>query len=169
MAIRRLHREYQDLLENPVYSCRAWPLPDKGMLEWKGVVTGPADTPYAGGTFELLMHFSVEYPFKPPKVVFVTRIFHPNISSTGGICMDILKDNWSPALTISKLLLSVCSLLADPNPSDPLVPDIARMLLEDPERFEAEARAFTARHAMERLLGNEPSAVSDDQYSETDP
>jgi ubiquitin-conjugating enzyme E2 D/E len=169
-AIRRLHREYQDLLETPVYSCRAWPLPNKDMLEWKGLIAGPDDTPYAGGTFELLMQFSMEYPFKPPKVVFVTRIYHPNISSSGGICIDILKDAWSPALTISKLLLSVCSLLADPNPSDPLVPEIAKILRDDPERFTSNARAFTERYAMPSSHpGNEPSGAFCGLYTGNDP
>ena len=63
---------------------------------------GPEDSPYTGGVFFLNIHFPTDYPFKPPKVTFVTRIYHPNINSNGGICLDILKDQWSPALTISK-------------------------------------------------------------------
>jgi len=77
---------------------------------------GPEGSPYAGGVFFLKIQFPQDYPFKPPKVTFRTRIYHCNINSQGAICLDILKDNWSPALTTSKVLLSICSLLTDPNP-----------------------------------------------------
>src|ERR1700755_1609644 len=101
---------------------------------------GPSDSPFQGGVFFLAIHFPTDYPFKPPKVNFTTRIYHPNINSNGSICLDILRDQWSPALTISKgktphptpfcedkailttitVLLSICSMLTDPNPDDPL-------------------------------------------------
>ncbi|XP_026677883.1 ubiquitin-conjugating enzyme E2-17 kDa [Diaphorina citri] len=63
---------------------------------------GPPDSPYQGGVFFLTIHFPTDYPFKPPKVAFTTRIYHPNINSNGSICLDILRSQWSPALTISK-------------------------------------------------------------------
>ncbi|KKO96543.1 ubiquitin-conjugating enzyme E2-16 kDa [Trichoderma harzianum] len=106
------------------------------------------DSPYSGGVFFLKIQFPTDYPFKPPKVNFSTRIYHPNINSNGSICLDILRDQWSPALTISKVLLSICSMLTDPNPDDPLVPEIAHVYKTDRPRYEATAREWTRKYAV---------------------
>ncbi|XP_025900814.1 ubiquitin-conjugating enzyme E2 D1 isoform X1 [Nothoprocta perdicaria] len=97
------------------------------------------DSAYQGGVFFLTVHFPTDYPFKPPKIAFTTKIYHPNINSNGSICLDILRSQWSPALTVSKVLLSICSLLCDPNPDDPLVPDIAQIYKSDKENVEPPA------------------------------
>jgi ubiquitin-protein ligase len=123
-----------------------------------------SDSPYSGGVFFLAIHFPTDYPFKPPKVNFTTRIYHPNINSNGSICLDILRDQWSPALTISKgkaialvvqdsvlmstVLLSICSMLTDPNPDDPLVPEIAHVYKTDRSRYESTAREWTRKYAI---------------------
>jgi ubiquitin-conjugating enzyme E2 D/E len=91
--------------------------------------------------------FPSNYPFKPPQVYFKTKVFHPNINAQGGICLDILKDQWSPALMLSKVLLSISSLLTDANPKDPLVPEIARLYVENREEFNRTAREWTQRYA----------------------
>ncbi|PQE26504.1 ubiquitin-conjugating enzyme protein [Rutstroemia sp. NJR-2017a BBW] len=114
-------------------------------FQWQATIMGPSDSPYAGGVFFLKIHFPTDYPFKPPKVNFTTRIYHPNINSNGSICLDILRDQWSPALTISKVLLSICSMLTDPNPDDPLVPEIAHVYKTDRARYEATAREWTRK------------------------
>jgi ubiquitin-conjugating enzyme E2 D/E len=109
---------------------------------------GPDDSPFSGGVIFLNIHFPTDYPFKPAKLNFTTRIYHPNINSNGSICLDILKEQWSPALTISKVLLSISSLMTDPNPDDPLVPEIAQNLKSDKTTHDATAREWTAKYAM---------------------
>ncbi|XP_057588846.1 ubiquitin-conjugating enzyme E2 D4 isoform X4 [Hippopotamus amphibius kiboko] len=109
---------------------------------------GPNDSPYQGGVFFLTIHFPTDYPFKPPKVAFTTKIYHPNINSNGSICLDILRSQWSPALTVSKVLLSICSLLCDPNPDDPLVPEIAHTYKADREKYNRLAREWTQKYAI---------------------
>ncbi|CAA2983792.1 ubiquitin-conjugating enzyme E2 10-like [Olea europaea subsp. europaea] len=74
------------------------------MFHWQATIIGPNESPYAGGVFQVTIHFPPDYPFKPPKVAFRTKVFHPNINNNGNICLDILKDQWSPALTISNVI-----------------------------------------------------------------
>jgi ubiquitin-conjugating enzyme E2 D/E len=111
------------------------------------MIVGPSDSPYAGGIFRLSIHFPTDYPFKCPNVKFLTKIYHPNISSSGVICLDILKTAWSPALTVAKVLLSICSLLTDPNPADPLMPEIAHMYTSDRPEYDRKAREYTMTYA----------------------
>ena len=147
MALRRLNKELNDLSRDPPPNCSAGPI-DDNIFKWQATIMGPKDSPYAGGVFFLNINFPTEYPFQPPKVTFVTKIYHPNINSSGGICLDILKNEWSPALTISKVLLSICSLLTDPNPDDPLVADIARQYKEDINAYNRTAQEWTRKYAM---------------------
>ena len=73
-------------------------------MNWEATIFGPENSPYEGGIFFLNIQFNNDYPFKPPKCAFRTRIYHPNINSNGNICVSILKEEWSPALTISKVM-----------------------------------------------------------------
>lgn len=147
MALRRLQRELQDLQRDPLPNCTAGPAGDD-MFRWQATLVGPDGSAYQGGVFFLNIVFPADYPFKPPTITFTTKIYHCNINATGAICLDILKSQWSPALTIGKVLLSLSSLLTDPNPDDPLVPDIARQMKTDKTRYEATAREWTAKYAM---------------------
>ena len=142
----RIQKELSLFLKDPPENCSAGPVGDD-IVHWEGTLIGPTETVYEGGVFNLDIQFPKNYPFKPPKVRFLTKIYHPNINSGGFICLDIFKENWSPALTISKVLLSLCSLLTDPNPDDPLVVDIADEYVNDREKYNNTARSWTQIYA----------------------
>jgi ubiquitin-conjugating enzyme E2 D/E len=147
MSLRRLQREYTEIQQDPPANCTAGPANDTDFFNWDAMIFGPSDSPYSGGLFHLTIRFPSDYPFKPPIIVFKTKIYHPNINSAGGICLDILKNQWSPALTISKVLLSILSLLTDANPNDPLVPEIADLYRRDRPAYDEKARLWTQLYA----------------------
>ncbi|KAM5157253.1 ubiquitin-conjugating enzyme E2 E1 [Mantella aurantiaca] len=145
-SAKRIQKELADITLDPPPNCSAGPKGDN-IYEWRSTILGPPGSVYEGGVFFLDITFTPEYPFKPPKVTFRTRIYHCNINSQGVICLDILKDNWSPALTISKVLLSICSLLTDCNPADPLVGSIATQYMTNRAEHDRMARQWTKRYA----------------------
>ena len=147
MSIKRLQRELLEIEKDTPTNCSAGLVNPDDLFTWQATIIGPTETPYEGGMFNLVILFPTDYPFKPPKISFTTRIYHPNINSTGGICLDILKDQWSPALSITKVLLSICSLLSDPNPDDPLAPEIANIYKTNKEEFNKIAREYTVKYA----------------------
>ncbi|MCO5594595.1 hypothetical protein L7F22_048628 [Adiantum nelumboides] len=147
MASKRIQKELVDLQRDPPSNCSAGPV-GENLFYWQATIVGPIDSPYAGGLFSILIHFPPDYPFKPPKVSFKTKVYHPNVNSNGSICLDILKEQWSPALTISKVLLSISSLLTDPNPDDPLVPEIAHLYKTQRAHYNETARAWTLKYAL---------------------
>ena len=127
----------------------AAPLYSDNVLIWIAKINGPENTPYHGGVFWLNIEFGTGYPYDPPKIRFKTRIYHCNINSKNGeICLNVLKDNYSPALTIEKILLSIAVLLQEPNPEDPLVADIAEEYVINKEQHDKTAKEWTKRYAM---------------------
>lgn len=145
-STRRIHKEFQDIKDeksNQMYTVN----PTTDIHQWEGCIYGPPDSPYQGGIFNIKIEFPITYPFKPPKIYFTTKIYHPNISESGAICLDILKGEWSPALNISKVLISLCSLLTDPNPNDPLSHDVASIYKSNIQTYNAMAKKWTQKYA----------------------
>ena len=146
MSIKRLNKELLELQKDPPINCSAGVINDD-IFTWEATIIGPEKTPYENGIFKLTIMFPENYPFKPPKVKFNNRIFHPNINKQGSICLDILNKNWSPALTLSKVLLSISSLLSDPNPDDPLDIRAADIYNKDKDEFFQTAKTYTLKYA----------------------
>ena len=147
-TLKRLKRELKELELNPPENCSAGLINSNDLFHWHATILGPIGSPYEGGVFKLSISLQDDYPFRSPHIKFMTKIYHCNINSNGSICLDILKDNWSPALTLSKALLSICSLMDDPNPNDPLVYEIADLLIKDKAKHDANAREYTMQYAM---------------------
>ena len=143
----RLKKELEELLNNPPTNCSAGVIEDD-IYNWQATIMGPEGSPYENGIFYLRIEFPVDYPFKPPKVSFITRIYHCNINGSGNICLDILKSKWSPCNTISKALLSICSLLSDPNVDDPLNLEASNLYKKDKLQYEYVVRQQTMLYAI---------------------
>lgn len=150
-AIKRITKELKNLQQDPPDHCSVGLIDDKDMLNCQVTITGPPDSPYDKCVFFLSIKFPPEYPFKPPDVTFVTKIYHPNIEPNGSICLDILYSDWmwSPALNIHAVLLSIVSLLTAPNLEDFLwvIPEIAEVYKHNRETFYKYAKEWTEKYA----------------------
>jgi len=143
---RRIIKETQRLLSEPAPGISASPSEDN-LRYFNVMILGPQQSPYEGGVFKLELFLPEEYPMAAPKVRFLTKIYHPNIDKLGRICLDILKDKWSPALQIRTVLLSIQALLSAPNPDDPLAEDVAKHWKEDETQAVAVAKEWTRNFA----------------------
>ncbi|CAH1760321.1 15757_t:CDS:10 [Entrophospora sp. SA101] len=148
----RLKRELEILERDPPPGIICYPV-DDSLMHFCARIKGPKDTPYEEGIFKVDVVIPPRYPLEPPRMQFLTPIYHPNIDDVGRICLDILtmppKGSWKPSLNISTTLTSLSILMADPNPDDPLIPEIAREFMEDRPLFNKKARQETSRHAIE--------------------
>ncbi|SBT84969.1 ubiquitin-conjugating enzyme, putative [Plasmodium ovale] len=143
----RLQKELKDIENENVQEIDAH-IKDSNIFEWVGFIKGPMGTPYEDGHFILDITIPNDYPYNPPKIKFNTKIWHPNISSqTGAICLDVLKSEWSPALTIRTALLSIQALLSDPQPDDPQDAEVAKMYKENYSLFVKTASVWTKTFA----------------------
>jgi ubiquitin-conjugating enzyme E2 A len=145
---KRLFTEQENWNKAPLPNVALIPLRDN-LTQWEAVFDGPESTPYEGGKFHLSIDIPKAYPFKPPKVAFKTKIFHPNIYNDGRICLDILNsDKWSPVFSLAQVVQSIQSLLNDPNAASPANGEAGRLYEQDPAAYETKVREFVKRHAL---------------------
>mmetsp|Transcript_16801 Transcript_16801/g.27231 ORF Transcript_16801/g.27231 Transcript_16801/m.27231 type:complete len:189 (+) Transcript_16801:196-762(+) len=164
-ARRRLMRDFRRLQSDPPSGISGAPM-DNNIMVWQAVIFGPDETPWEGGTFNLVLEFTEEYPNKPPKVRFVTKMFHPNIYNDGGICLDILQNNWSPIYDIAAILTSIQSLLCDPNPNSPANSEAAGLFQSNKREYDRRVRQVVEQSWVE--AGNDAEDSSDDDDDDDD-
>ncbi|KAF8931003.1 Ubiquitin-conjugating enzyme E2 T [Dissophora ornata] len=162
----RMRKELRDLEISPPQGAICYPLNDN-IVHLQAELNGPTETPYEGGTFKIEIHIPERYPFEPPRCQFLTRVYHPNIDDQGRICLNILKcppkGTWGPAISITTMLMSLRILLANPNPDDPLLVEVANEFNENRELFNQKAREFTKRFAIENGESGSTGQSSEDQ------
>ncbi|KAJ6555011.1 ubiquitin-conjugating enzyme/RWD-like protein [Mycena vulgaris] len=145
--LRRVNKEIADCKNDKTSNIRI-DLIDSSPFHLKGSFPGPEDTPYQGGHFEVDIVIPESYPFQPVKMKFITKVYHPNVSSaSGAICLDILKDAWSPVLTLKSTLISLQSLLCSPEPNDPQDAEVAKHYTTSKHSFEETAIYWTKTYA----------------------
>ncbi|VEU19860.1 DEKNAAC100447 [Brettanomyces naardenensis] len=143
---KRIIRETERLISDPVPGITAVPHSDN-LRYFDVTIQGPESSPYENGKFKLELFLPDEYPMVAPKVRFLTKIYHPNIDRLGRICLDVLKNNWSPALQIRTILLSIQALLSSPNPDDPLANEVAEEWKNNNVHAIATAKEWTEKYA----------------------
>ncbi|KAI1817222.1 putative ubiquitin carrier protein [Poronia punctata] len=171
----RILKELQDIAADAQASGISASPVGNDMTQLVAEFRGPPGTPYEGGTFKVDIRIPPQYPFKAPQMKFITKVWHPNISSqTNVICLDTLGAAWSPVFTIKSTLLSLQALLESPEPKDPQDAEVARMMMTDPEAFNAKAREWAVQYANAPRQASfgaarprtiaAPATISDSQY-----
>jgi len=147
-AFKRLMQEYKELTKNPPEGIVAGPITEENFFEWEALIMGPPGTDYEGGLFQAVLKFPLDYPLNPPKMTFSSTLWHPNIYPNGDVCISILHppgedpmhyekitERWSPVQSVEKILLSVVSMLAEPNDESPANIEAAKMWRSDKKNF----------------------------------
>lgn len=144
--IRRVVKEMQELAEHPPEGIKVV-VNDSDITDIQAYIDGPAGTPYAGGVFKVKLALGKDFPSAPPKAFFLTKIFHPNVSSNGEICVNTLKKDWKPDLGIKHILLTVKCLLIVPNAESALNEEAGKLLLDHYDDYSQRAKMMTEIHA----------------------
>jgi len=149
-VMRRVMRELSELKKSPPEGIRIQ-ASEEDMLDVTGIIEGPEVTPYAGGYFRVKFKFTEEFPAAPPKCWFATKIFHPNVSRSGEICVNTLKKDWKSTYGIEHILVTVKCLLMCPNAESALDEEAGKLLLENYATYCDRAKLITSVHATPRV------------------
>jgi ubiquitin-conjugating enzyme E2 A len=136
----QLTSELRELTADPPSGISASPSTEDNLFQWNATLIGPDESPWEGGIYTLRLQFPDQYPDKPPRVRFLTEMFHPNIFADGSLCLDIIQDKWKPIYTVSSILSSVQSLLCDPNTDSPANVDAAKLYKENKKEYNKRVR-----------------------------
>ncbi|KAK0264959.1 ubiquitin conjugating enzyme Ubc7/UbcP3 [Friedmanniomyces endolithicus] len=158
VASKRLFQEYKHLTTDPPDGITAGPVNEDDLFVWEAMILGPEGTPYEGGVFPAELKFPKDYPLMPPTMRFLGSVWHPNVYPNGVVCISILhapgddpnhyeqaSERWSPIQSVEKILISVMSMIAEPNDESPANVDAARMWRERRPEFEKRVRADVRR------------------------
>jgi ubiquitin-conjugating enzyme E2 L3 len=149
-ATRRLAKELQDIRSSNLKVFRDIAVDDSNILLWNGLIV-PESPPYNKGAFRVRIDFPAEYPFKPPKITFQTKIYHPNIDEKGQVCLPIISpENWKPATRTDQVIQALVALVSDPEPEHPLRADLAEEYTKDKKKFMKNAEEFTKKFGEKR-------------------
>ncbi|KAK4529587.1 hypothetical protein CCYA_CCYA02G0444 [Cyanidiococcus yangmingshanensis] len=143
---KRIMKETERLAKDPVPGISVT-AHDENARYFNVILAGPEGSPYEGGVFRLELFLPADYPMQAPRARFLTKIYHPNIDRLGRVCLDILKDRWSPALQIRTVLLSIQALMSEPNPEDALNNEAAELWKKDAARAKEIAHQWTLEYA----------------------
>ena len=151
LKIKRLAGDLKNLKKKPIEGITAGLIDENDLTKWKGRVEGAKGTPFEGGYFHFKIDIPENYPFEPPEVKMITKVYHPNINSkTGSICVNILKKGvWVPTNSIQSVLLSLQGLLSNPNTKDPLMGDINKVYLNNIDKYNETVREWVKLYAQD--------------------
>ena len=149
-ALKRIKKELEEINKEELEGISAYPIDDTDIFKWEAIIYGPENSPYEGGKFSLNMEFHKDFPFKPPKIKFNTKIFHPNVcyNHCNKICLDILFDDWTPYISISQLLLTIQNSLINPQIGKySLSNEATKLYVESRYLFNEKAKEWTEKYA----------------------
>uniref|UniRef100_A0AAZ3RNM2 E2 ubiquitin-conjugating enzyme n=2 Tax=Oncorhynchus TaxID=8016 RepID=A0AAZ3RNM2_ONCTS len=149
---RLRHRELDEIRKSGMKNFRNIQVDETNILTWQGLIV-PDNPPYDKGAFRIEIIFPAEYPFKPPKITFKTKIYHPNIDEKGQVCLPVISaENWKPATKTDQVIQSLIALVNDPQPEHPLRADLAEEYSKDRKKFFKNAEEFTKKHGEKRPM-----------------